>query len=388
VYRLGPLACPPGNPNLSATEILQFPAIQLFVERLGGGPASTPSDVDLSAIAIICRRLDGIPLALELAAGGVESYGLKGITGLLGSLLALYLPGKRAAIPRQKTLHATLDWSYALLSKFEQTVLRQLSIFADAFSLDDVAPIVARPDETDTPELFEGVAELISKSWIIVEIHEYGIRYRLLDTTRTYLRQLLIENEESGPAAERHAQHCSNVLERIGARQQARLDYDAHLANTRDALNWCFSSHGDRELGVRLAAAAASFFLEGSLLSECRSWMEKSVTVLGQETQSPYATELTQGNGEAAQNAFARALEFAQTAGDLRAQLRLHSGLHLLFGGCDPSVVDGSLKVHGVDRLRIADGSVMPKITTGNTMASCVVSGERAAAMIRKSRGL
>jgi predicted ATPase len=69
VYRLGPLACPPDNPNLSATEILQFPAIQLFVERLGGGPASTPSDVDLSAIAIICRRLDGIPLALELAAG-------------------------------------------------------------------------------------------------------------------------------------------------------------------------------------------------------------------------------------------------------------------------------------------------------------------------------
>ena len=314
VYRLGPLACPPGNPNLSATEILQFPAIQLFVERLGGGPASTPSDVDLSAIAIICRRLDGIPLALELAAGGVESYGLKGITGLLGSLLALYLPGKRAAIPRQKTLHATLDWSYALLSKFEQTVLRQLSIFADAFSLDDVAPIVARPDETDTQELFEGVAELISKSWIIVEIHEHGIRYRLLDTTRTYLRQLLIENEESGPAAERHAQHCSNVLERIGARQQARLDYDAHLANTRDALNWCFSSHGDRELGVRLAAAAASFFLEGSLLSEFRSWMEKSVTVLGQETQSPYATELwttlalslllTQGNGEPTNGAY------------------------------------------------------------------------------------
>jgi predicted ATPase/DNA-binding winged helix-turn-helix (wHTH) protein len=347
VHRLGPLACPPDNPNLSATEILTFPAIQLFVERLGVGPASTPGDVDLSAIAIICRRLDGIALALELAAGGVESYGLKGITSLLGSLLALYLPGKRGAIPRQKTLHATLDWSYALLSKFEQAVLRQLSIFAGSFSLDDVAPIVARSDDTGTPELFEGVAELISKSWIIVEIHEHGIRYRLLDTTRTYLRQLLTEKDEVNAAAERHALHSANVLERISAirptRQQVGLDHDAYLANARDALNWCFSSHGHRELGVRLAAAAASFFLERSLLSECRNWMEKAIAILDQEKQSPYATELwttlalslmlTEGNGEATQNAFSRALEFAQTAGDLRAQLRLHSGLHLLFGG-------------------------------------------------------
>jgi len=129
VHRLFPLVCPPDDANLSASDVLGFPAAQLFIERAtaaSGGLEFT--DADASAVVDICRRLDGIPLALELAAAGATVFGLKGLAARLDDRLLLATRGRRTAMPRHQTLRATLDWSYRL-PKPEQLLLNRLSIF-------------------------------------------------------------------------------------------------------------------------------------------------------------------------------------------------------------------------------------------------------------------
>src|SRR5262245_23602571 len=130
VYRLDALACPPDGPGITAADVQQFPATQLFVERaVAGGARLDVSDADASIVASICRKLDGVALAIELAARRVESHGLEQTAALLDQRLTLLWQGSRTAPPRQKTLHATLDWSYELLSDLERMVLRLLAIF-------------------------------------------------------------------------------------------------------------------------------------------------------------------------------------------------------------------------------------------------------------------
>src|SRR6202022_84658 len=187
VHRIRPLAFPPDNAPLTAACALTFPAVQLFVERTGAdGSGFELNDVEAPIVGKICRRLDGIALALELAAGRVGAYGIKGIESLLDSPCRLLWHGRRTALPRHQTLSAMLDWSYNLLPESERMVLRRLSVFVGAFSL-EAAQFVAAGDTLEREQVAEAIAALSTKSLVAVETDHTETLYRLLDTTRAYV---------------------------------------------------------------------------------------------------------------------------------------------------------------------------------------------------------
>jgi predicted ATPase/DNA-binding winged helix-turn-helix (wHTH) protein len=143
IYRLDPLACPPDDAGLTAAVVRTFPATQLFVERAAASGARLEiCDAEAPIVASICRKLGGVALAIELAARRVESYGLQQTAALLDQSLTLLWPGSRTAPPRQRTLHATLDWSFGLLSEVDRVVLRRLAVFVGHFTLDAVLEVV------------------------------------------------------------------------------------------------------------------------------------------------------------------------------------------------------------------------------------------------------
>jgi predicted ATPase/DNA-binding winged helix-turn-helix (wHTH) protein len=278
VYELCALACPPQDISLSAYNVLQYPAVQLLVDRVRAVRADFElTDADASIAAGICRRLDGIPLAIELAAGRVDIFGLTKTASLLDDRLNLSWMGRRTAPPRHQTLNAALEWSYDLLGEAEKRVLSRLSVFAGGFTLEAAVAVVA--DETiDESNVSDCVWELRSKSMIAAE--GQGARLRLLDTTRAFASQRLAEGDEEGRWRQRHALYFNDLF-----KQGAAMDMPERLAvlgievdNLRAALNWAFSAGGEAKIGVELAAASANAWMAMALLIECREWMTKAVS--------------------------------------------------------------------------------------------------------------
>ena len=190
VYRLDALACPPDAPGLTAAAVQQFPATQLFVERaVASGARLDLSDAEAPIVADICRKLDGVALAIELAARRVESYGLQQTAALLDQRLTLLWLGSRTAPPRQKTMQATLDWSYELLSELERAVLRRLAIFVGHFTLDAALEVVTSAT-LDRSAVFGAIDSLVAKSMVATRPIGAMMRYRLLDTTRAYALEI------------------------------------------------------------------------------------------------------------------------------------------------------------------------------------------------------
>ena len=184
VHRLAPLESPRGSAGLTAAAALSFPAIQLFVERAAANlDAFVLSDVDAPIVADICQKLDGIPLAIEFAAAHVEAFGVHGVAAHLDERLQLLTSGRRTAVPRHRTLSATLDWSYGLLTEAEQRVLRRLAIFAGGFTLDAARAVAAGATHPET-KIIDPVAELVAKSLVAAEVGDTEPRLRLPDTTR------------------------------------------------------------------------------------------------------------------------------------------------------------------------------------------------------------
>lgn len=344
VHLLQPLACPPADASIRAEEALAYPAVQLFVQRAGVSAARFRlGDADAPAVAKICRELDGIALAIELAAGRLGAYGVDGIAALLNKSIAVLWHGRRTAVPRHQTMSAALEWSYNLLTEIERAVLRRLSAFVGNFSL-EAAQFVASEPGMNEAEVVEAVANLVAKSLLTNEARGKGMCYRLLDSTRVYALQRLIDRGESAAVASRHASWFRWALERraspIFASETERtpLQPTELLGNVRAALDWSLSDGGDRELGTALAAAAAPLLLEMSLLSECRGWMERAIASLPEaargarremELQAFLGQSLmfTRGNGEEVRRAFSRGLEIARELVDCAYQLRVLAGL-------------------------------------------------------------
>ncbi len=209
VLRLCPLDCPPEQPGLTASEVLAYPAARLFVERINarGGNFSL-SDDDAPVVAEICRKLDGIALAIELAAGRAAVFGVRDTVAKLGSRLDLLKFGRRTANPRHQTLKATLDWSHDHLSDVERVVLRRVAIFIGHFSL-EAAFAVAEQGGIDRSEIEGAVENLVNKSLIVAWPSHRGMLYRLLDTTRSYALEKLASSGEYRSVAARHASHLS-----------------------------------------------------------------------------------------------------------------------------------------------------------------------------------
>jgi predicted ATPase/DNA-binding winged helix-turn-helix (wHTH) protein len=217
VYRLEALAPPGEADGLSAADAMRFPAVQLFVQRAAANQAGFAlHDEDAPLVSAICRDLGGMALALELAAGRVEAYGVRQVAGLLQTRFALTWPGRRTAPPRHQTLLATLEWSHDLLSPLERIVFRRLSVFVGAFTLDRAVTLLS-------PELLPDVtvatlSSLVGRSLIHIETGQTLIRYRLLDTTRAFAEMKLADADEEQPLRRAHA-----------------LLYQAELAQDRDA---------------------------------------------------------------------------------------------------------------------------------------------------------
>jgi predicted ATPase/DNA-binding winged helix-turn-helix (wHTH) protein len=277
VHELCALVCPPEDRSLSARDALQYPAVQLLVDRMRAVRGDFELvDADAPIAAGICRRLDGIPLAIELAAGRVHIFGLNKTASLLNDRLNLSWAGRRTALPKHQTLNAALEWSYDLLGDAEKRVLSRLSVFAGGFTFEAAVAVVA--DETiDEANVSDCLWELRSKSMIAVRGEEG--RLRLLDTTLAFASRRLAESDEENHCRRRHAQYFCDLF-----KQGAAMDMPERLTglavevdNLRAALNWAFSVKGDTKIGVELAAASASTWMAMALLTECREWMTKAI---------------------------------------------------------------------------------------------------------------
>lgn len=353
VYKLAPLACPPDDPELTVSAVQGFPATQLFVERAAASGARLElDDADAKIVADICRKLDGVPLAIELAAGRVASFGLQKTAALLDERLTLLWPGQRTAPPRQKTLQATLDWSFGLLSEFERLVLRRLAVFVGHFSIEAALAIVTSP-AVDETLVFGAIDGLVAKSMVAARPAGATMRYRLLDTTRTYALQLDVHDAEISELAARHATFYLRWLEETGTEWPTlssaaqRALHLAGLANVRAALEWCFGPGGSTQLGIRLATAAAPVFLSMSLLAECHRWAAQAILALDDSTHggpdemrlqaaSGVSLMFTRGGQDAARVALNRSLAIAEQRGNALDQLQVLGPLqmfHLRTGG-------------------------------------------------------
>jgi predicted ATPase/DNA-binding winged helix-turn-helix (wHTH) protein len=213
IFRLPPLACPPEQPMLTAAQLLSYPAVQLFLERASArGTDFKLGDDDASAVTEICRKLDGVPLAIELAAMRAAIFGLKDTAARLGSRLDSLKFGRRTADPRHRTLRATLDWSHDHLSEVERLVLRRVAIFIGSFTLDTAVAIVEEVGMSQN-DVAEAIESLVDKSMVEAGVDTHETSYRLLDTTRTYALEKLLHRGEHDAIATRYANFLSKLLE-------------------------------------------------------------------------------------------------------------------------------------------------------------------------------
>src|ERR1700758_2212736 len=345
VHLLYSLDCPPEDAGLTAVEALRYAAAQLFMERAtASGHSGVLSDIDAPILARICRRLDGIALAIELAASRVGCLGIRETAELLDNRFSLLWRGRRTALPRHETLNAMLNWSYSLLSEREKVVLCRLSVFVGDFTR-QAAGSIASETEIDEAGVVDAVASLVAKSLISTTVINGSTYYRLLDTTRAYAVAKLAERGEADRVARRHAIFYAKFLEHDEIIQSLFSEHDfsgyaPHIGNVRVALGWALSDHGDAAVGIELATWAAPLFTELSLFEECRGWCKRSLAVLDDASRGTrqemilqeamaMSSMLTRGHSDQVRSAIERGLALAEACQDHGRQLRLLFGLNL-----------------------------------------------------------
>lgn len=283
VHRLAPLGNAPADAGLSAVEALAFPAVQLFVERAAACVENFElRDADAPAVAAICRQLDGIALAIELAATRIDAFAPRELAALLGDRFRLLRHDRRTALPRHRSLAAALDWSYELLSGDERSILNRLSVFAGAFTLEAAGAVAADARLTDR-DVVDGIESLVAKSLVVASAGGAGVRYRLLDTTRSYVLGKLAESGESKALVRRYAEHLCAFLSRAADEVETRpaadwlADYGHAIDDVRSALGWAFSAEGDAAIGIALSVVAIPLWMHLSLIDECRAAIERAL---------------------------------------------------------------------------------------------------------------
>ena len=287
VYRVSPLEVPPEGPA-EPDKILSHSAVQLFTARMRAGDSHASLDADdLTVIGAICRHLDGIPLAIELAAARAATLGPHRVAARMHDRFKLLTTGRRTALPRQQTLAAALDWSHDLLTEDERTTLRRLAVFAGVFTL-EAASAVAADDNIAASEVVDGVASLVAKSLVIADAGGAMLRYRLLETTRAYAIEKLVQSGEFDPVARRHARYYLDLFAGAEAEAETRptdewlAEYGPRIDNVRTALDWAFTPGGDATLGVALTVTAIPLWVQLSLLGECRERVETALACLSE----------------------------------------------------------------------------------------------------------
>ncbi|MCB8883005.1 winged helix-turn-helix domain-containing protein [Acidisoma cellulosilytica] len=345
VYLLTPLGSPVAREGLTAAEALASPAVQLFMERaFASGHHLALTDPDAATVATMCGRLDGIALAIELAASRVGAYGLQATADLLSNRFKLLWQGRRSAPPRHQTLTAMLDWSFNLLSARDRRVLGSLSVFIGPFTL-EAAQAVAADERTEAMEVADATTSLIDKSLISVVSIDGATHYRLLDSTLAFAAEKLASTAEAAAVAKRHALYYTKYLSQNFGRDAEHSGTgitvgQPYIGTIRTALEWSFSASGDVAIGVRLAAAVAPLFFEVSSIVECVRWCDRGLAVLpdsdvGTAAQltllsfSAASTMFTRGNSDKVRSSLEEALSLAEKLNDQRYQMHLLVGLSI-----------------------------------------------------------
>jgi predicted ATPase/DNA-binding winged helix-turn-helix (wHTH) protein len=345
VHLLYSLDCPPEDVGSTAMEVLKYPAAKLFMERAAAsGYGAELRDIDAPIVARSCRRLDGIALAIELAASRVGSLGIFGTAELLDNRFGLLWQGRRTALPRHETLNAMLDWSYSLLSECEKVVLCRLSVFVGDFTL-QAAGSVASETEADEAEVIDAVASLVAKSLISTTVINESTYYRQLDTTRAYAAAKLAARGGADRVARRHAIFFAEFLEHDEIIQSLFGEHDlsgyaSHIGNVRAALGWALSDHGDVAVGIELATWAAPLFIGLSLFGDCRGWCERALAALDASSRGTrqemilqealaLASMFTRGHSDQIRAEYERGLALAEAFQDPARQLSLLVGLNI-----------------------------------------------------------
>jgi predicted ATPase/DNA-binding winged helix-turn-helix (wHTH) protein len=340
VYSVPPLEVPALG-QAAPDYMMQYSAVELFVARTKALNAGlSPDAEDLASIATICRRLDGIPLAIEFAAARTAVLGVQQVAAGLRDRFALLTAGRRTALPRHRTLRATLDWSHELLPDAERRLLRRLAVFPGGFTI-DAATAVMTDTGFDASAVLDGIANLIAKSWVALDKSSAASRWTLLETIRAYALERLVEHAEADVAARHHAVYFRDLFAPPALSSDSGSSTDdlarhvREIDNVRAALDWSFSPTGDRALGIDLTVAYAWVWLDLALMAECRDRCEQALRSFepeaGTKTQ-PYmqlqialgrALFATMGSVEQAQDVLSEALEVATTLNDVEAQVQV-----------------------------------------------------------------
>lgn len=338
VYRVPPLDVPNDDADQAAA-ILRNSAVQLFLDRADALQITDAREErNLRIIANICRRLDGIPLAIEFAAARVSSMGFSQVQHGLSDRFGLLSTGRRTALPRHQTLRAVLDWSYGLLPEAERALLRRLAVFPGTF---DHTAVRAVMRDCSPEELTQSMTNLVDKSLVVIDRSALPERWRLLDTVRAYGQERLTECTERAEACRTHAEHFLRFFadfqgdSRHGDRALTHALREAD--NLRAALFWAFSDSGDEKLGVALVVTAVPFWLAASLLDDCCQWTAKALEASTAANDDAKEMVLRSGLGQsllytegmtaATEANLTRALALAETLGDAAHQRQALHGL-------------------------------------------------------------
>lgn len=347
VFIIPPLETPPPGSSLSSEELQNYPAVRLFLDRAyASGADRDPSEAEVAVAADLCRRLEGVALAIELVAGRAGVRGLLKMPELLDHRFGIHWQGRRTALPRHQTMAALHDWSYNLLTHHEKLAFRRLGWIAGAFTADAALAVTAFTDIVEATKVIEGLADkyLLARPPAI----DGAFRFRMAETTRAYASQKLqqVHPGELRETALLHANYYLSIL-REGLAKASTFNttgiatsHPDALPNIRQALRWSFESTGDTTVGVQLAAACGPLLLEQSLLEECYRWASLGLEAMSdgvrgtieeahlQQSLAIAGIIVREGKGQVAR-AFTRALEIAREQDNKRMQLDVLAGFNI-----------------------------------------------------------
>jgi predicted ATPase len=295
VIRVPSLPTPQASTTLTAASARAYPSVRLFVERacaLGLGFALT--DANAAAVGAICQRLDGIPLAIELAVPRLKVLSVEELACRLDERFRLLTGGSRTALPRQQTLHALIDWSYGLLSDAEKLLLARLSVFSGSATLASIAAVVAGAG-IPKDQVGDLLLSLVEKSLVHADPAGGGTRYRLLETTRYYAAEKLAD------AMAMRQRWAERLVTRFAAAtaewettatQQWLARYEADVDNLRGALEWAFGPDGDVAVGLDLVGHSHVLWAELGLMLEHRRWVVEALGKVGKKTSADVTARL------------------------------------------------------------------------------------------------
>ncbi len=365
VYTVPPLSVPEVDGRIVTGTIVEYEAVHLFIERaMAVQPAFNLTEQNASAVVEICQRLDGIPLALELAAARVRSLSVQQIAERVNDRFRLLTTGDRTALPRQQTLRALIDWSFDLLTAKERVLFRRVAVFAGGWTL-EAAEAVGSGGEVDQPEVLDLLGDLVDKSLVMMDA--VGGRYGLLETVRQYAQERLTMSGEGDVVRKHHLDFYLAFAEKVGGglagpEQPAFLkQLDLDRENVLAAHAFCIHTDGVADSGYRLVHAIRLYWFTRGLLNvghrvtvEAVSIPREPITTLSRCKALWVAGQICSAMGryQEAQKYLHESLNMARALDDLRMVV---SVLNMLGFAALGRGDRGTARLHGVEALTLAN---------------------------------